>query len=68
VLRGTWIPPTKRTSVVQAQAVRPDGHQPFASFARKVVDAKKSHGLDEETIAGLEWKLGYLVWPAPQPR
>ena len=61
VLRGTWIPPTKRTSVVQAQAVRPDGHQPFASFARKVVDAKKSHGLDEDTIAGLEWKLGYLV-------
>jgi len=26
-----------------------------------VVDAKKSHGLDESTIADLEWKLGYLT-------
>jgi hypothetical protein len=25
------------------------------------VDAKKSHGLDEDTIADLEWKLGYLI-------
>lgn len=35
--------------------------QPFGPFARKVIDAKKSHGLDESTIADLEWKLGYLI-------
>ncbi|HME02865.1 MAG TPA: tyrosine-type recombinase/integrase [Solirubrobacteraceae bacterium] len=61
VLRGTWSPTERRTSVVKREAVRPDGHQPFAPFARKVADAKKSHGLDEDTIADLEWKLGYLV-------
>ncbi len=60
VERGTWAPPEKRTSVVRTEAARPDGHQPFGPFARKVVDAK-SHGLDDNTIADLEWKLGYLV-------
>lgn len=29
--------------------------------ARKVIDAKKSHGLDQDTIDDLEWKLGYLI-------
>jgi hypothetical protein len=61
VERGTWMPPEKRTSVVRTEAARPDGHQPFGPFARKVVDAKKSHGLDDSTIADLEWKLGYLI-------
>ena len=61
VERGTWAPPEKRTSVVRREAARPDGHQPFGPFARKVVDAKKSHGLDDSTIADLEWKLGYLI-------
>jgi integrase len=61
VLGGTWVPPEKRTSVVQADSARPDGHQPFGPFARNVVDAKKSHGLDADTIDDLEWKLGYLV-------
>jgi hypothetical protein len=61
VERGTWAPPEKRTSVVRTEAERPDGHQPFGPFARKVVDAKKSHGLDDNTIADLEWKLGYLI-------
>src|SRR5271167_1673370 len=51
LLRGTWVPPETRTSVVQTETARPDGHQPFASFARKVADAKKSHGLDDDTIA-----------------
>lgn len=61
VQRGTWAPPEKRTSVVRTEGARPDGHQPFGPFARKVIEAKKSHGLDESTMADLEWKLGYLV-------
>lgn len=61
VVRGTWVPPERRTTIVQAKQSDPDGSQPFAPFARKVVDAKKSHGLDEDTIADLEWKLGYLI-------
>lgn len=61
VERGTWVPPQTRTSVVKTAAARPDGHQPFGPFARKVVDAKKSHGLDDNTIADLKWKLGYLI-------
>jgi hypothetical protein len=61
VERGTWMPPEKRTSVVRTEAARPDGHQPFGPFAQKVVDAKKSHGLDDNTIADIEWKLGYLI-------
>ena len=61
VERGTWAPPEKRTSVVRTETARPDGHQPFGSCARKVIDAKKSHGLDDNTIADLEWKLGYLI-------
>lgn len=62
VLRGTWVPPDKRTSVAHSEAVvGGDGHQLFGPFARKIVDAKKCHGLDENTIADLEWKLGYLI-------
>lgn len=59
--RGTWVPPQKKTSVVQSETRRPDGHQLFGPFARKIVDAKKSHGLDDDTIDDLEWKLAYLV-------
>jgi integrase len=59
--RGTWVPPEKKTSVKPAGAARPDGHQPFGPFANGVIDAKRSHGLDSDTIADLEWKLGYLV-------
>jgi integrase len=61
VERGTWLPPQKRTSVVSTRFARPDGHQLFGSFARQVVDAKKSHGLDQDTIDDLEWKLAYLI-------
>jgi integrase len=61
VVRGTWLPPERRTSVVSSSEAQPDGHQQFDAFARKVVDAKKSHGLDEDTIADLEWRLRYLL-------
>ena len=61
VIRGTWVPPETKTSTVQSDAERPDGRQPFGPFARKVIDAKQSHGLDADTIADLEWKLGYLL-------
>jgi integrase len=61
VIRGTWVPPETKTSTVQTDAERPDGRQPFGPFARKVIDAKQSHGLDSDTIADLEWKLGYLL-------
>ncbi|MBA3807952.1 MAG: relaxase domain-containing protein [Solirubrobacterales bacterium] len=61
VARGTWLPPERRTSVVPRGEAQPDGHQRFDAFARKVVDAKKSHGLDEDTITDLEWRLGYLL-------
>jgi integrase len=59
--RGTWVPPGKKTSVKPAVTARPDGHQPFAPFALGVIDAKRSHGLDADTVADLEWKLGYLI-------
>ena len=62
VMRGTWVPPDKRTSVLQTEAVGSgDSRWLFGPFAQKIVGAKKSHGLDEDTIADLEWKLGYLV-------
>lgn len=59
--RGTWVPPEKRTSVAQTEMPAADGRRLFGAFAREVVDAKKSHGLDDDTIADLEWKLGYLI-------
>jgi len=59
--RGTWVPPQKRTSVVRKEVARPDGHQLFGPFARKILDAKKSHNLDDDTINDLEWKIGYLI-------
>jgi len=59
--RGTWVPPQKKTSVKQASTGRPDGHQSFGPFARQIVEAKKSRGLDADTIEDLEWRLGYLV-------
>jgi hypothetical protein len=58
---GTWMPPSRRTSVKRAQVVRPDGHQLFSSFARQILDAKKSHGLADDVIADLKWRLGYLI-------
>ena len=61
VMRGTWIPPDRRSSVTQSETPSGDRRQSFARFARKIVDAKKSHGLDEDTIADLQWRLGYLV-------
>jgi integrase len=61
VLRGTWAPPEKRTSVVRTEVARPDGHQCFEPFARRVIDTKRSHGLDADTLAAFEWKLGYLI-------
>ena len=59
--RGTWVPPQRKTTVKGARATRPDGRQHFGPFARGVVEAKRSHGLDPDTLADLEWKLGYLV-------
>ncbi|HEX4189330.1 MAG TPA: site-specific integrase [Solirubrobacteraceae bacterium] len=59
--RGTWTPPQKKTTVKRMGAPRPDGHQPFAPFAQTVLGAKRSHGLDADTVADLEWKLGYLT-------
>jgi integrase len=59
--RGTWVPPQKRMSVVQKELARPDGHQLFGPFARKILDVKKSHNLDDDTINDLEWKVGYLI-------
>jgi integrase len=61
VERGTWVPPEKRTSVAPKETRRPDGHQLFGAFARRIIEAKKSHNLDDDTIADLEWKAGYLV-------
>jgi integrase len=61
VERGTWMPPEKGASVKQSQRTQPDGRQPFGAFARKVVNSKRAHGLDDDTIAGLEWKLGYVL-------
>lgn len=61
VARGTWLPPERQPTAVRVKQAKSDGSQPFGPFARKVVDAKKSHGLDEDTIADLEWKLGYLI-------
>ncbi len=59
--RGTWVPPEKKTSVKPTSAGRPDGHQPFRPFAHSIIEAKRSHGLDADTLADLKWKLGYLT-------
>ncbi|MGH2878692.1 MAG: tyrosine-type recombinase/integrase [Solirubrobacteraceae bacterium] len=61
VLRGTWEPPQARTSIVQSEPVGASGPHLFGPFARRVIEAKKSHGLDQDTIADLDWKLGYLI-------
>jgi integrase len=61
IQRGTWLPPNPRSGARRTEREeRLDGHRPFGPFALRVVEAKKSHGLDEDTIADLEWKLGYL--------
>lgn len=61
VQRGTWTPPKGRTSVTHSRRAPPDGHQPFGPFARRVIDAMKTQGLDEDAIAEMEWQLGYLL-------
>ncbi len=59
--RGTWTPPERRGSAAPSQDSGTGGRQLFGAFARKVVDAKRAHGLDADTMAGLDWRLGYLV-------
>jgi integrase len=61
VERGTWVPPEKKTSVKPTREERPDGHQPFGPFARKVVERKEGHGLAEGTTEDNAWRLGYLI-------
>ena len=61
VERGTWTPPDRATPATRPGRARPDGHQPFGPFARKVLASKRAHGLDDDTVAGLEWRLGYLL-------
>ncbi|HUN77417.1 MAG TPA: hypothetical protein VMU32_00695 [Solirubrobacteraceae bacterium] len=61
VVRGTWLPPERKSSTVRREAEHVDGRRRFEAFARAVVEAKRSHGLDEDTMADVEWKLGYLV-------
>jgi integrase len=62
IQRGTWVPPEAKTTARRSRRdERPDGHQPFGPFARKVVDAKKNHGLADATIEHLEWRLEYLL-------
>ncbi|MHB1570426.1 MAG: tyrosine-type recombinase/integrase [Solirubrobacteraceae bacterium] len=61
VTRGTWLPPEHREPTVSPAPNGGDGQQSFEQFARRVIEAKKSHGLDEDTIADLDRKLGYLV-------
>src|SRR5664280_309471 len=61
VERGTWAPPDRRTPAIRSGRTRPDGHQPFGAFARKVIASKRAHGLDDDTIHGLQWRLGYLL-------
>jgi integrase len=61
VQRGTWTPPKGRTSVTHSRRAPPDGHQPFGPFARRIIDAMKTQGLDEDAIAEMEWRLVYLL-------
>ncbi len=61
VERGTWTPPGRKSAVVGSERARPDGHQLFGPFARKILASKRAYGLDDDTIAGLEWRLGYLL-------
>ncbi len=62
IQRGTWVPPEPRATARRPQRdERLDGHQPFGPFARKVVDAKKTHGLADATVEDLEWRLRYLL-------
>ncbi|HEV3321457.1 MAG TPA: hypothetical protein VG147_04615 [Solirubrobacteraceae bacterium] len=60
VERGTWTPPVRTTTARNIGRSRPDGHQPFGPFASKVIASKRAHGLDDDTVAGLQWRLGYL--------
>ncbi len=61
VERGTWSPPERGGSTVRSQDAAAGGRQLFGPFAAKVVDGTRAHGLDADTMAGLEWRLGYLV-------
>ena len=61
VERGTWRRRRRgRRSCERSRAAR---RPPALRMPRawKVIDAKKSHGLDDNTIADLEWRLGYLI-------
>jgi integrase len=60
VLRGTWVPPEKRTSVVKPETTQPDGHQLFGPFACRMVEARKNRGLAPKSVEDLEWRLAYL--------
>jgi integrase len=61
IARGTWVPPEKRTTVKPKKAIDSDARQSFGVFARQVIEAKKSHGLDEDTIEDLDWRMGHLL-------
>lgn len=62
ITRGTWVPPEKRASIAKREhTASRDGHQLYGPFAQRVIDAKKNHDLDEDTIENLEWTLGHLL-------
>lgn len=62
IQRGTWVPPEPKATARRPQRdERLNGHQPFGPFARRVVDAKKAHGLADATVKHLEWRLEYLL-------
>lgn len=54
------MPPAKKTTVKRS-GNQADGHQLFGPFARGVVQAIKTRGLDEKTVEDLDWRLNYLV-------
>ena len=60
VERGTWVPPEKATTVKRLGAPAPDGHQSFEAFAAGFLETKRSHGLDADTLADIDWKLRHL--------
>jgi integrase len=60
VERGTWQP-QQRKRMQRKPAQQPPAVPLFGAFAQQIVDAKRSHGLDDDTIEDLEWRLGYLI-------
>jgi integrase len=61
ICRKTWLPPERRDSCAANEWSYDGGSLLFASFARNAIDAKKSHGLSDKTLADLDWKLDYLL-------